>query len=112
MIDVFGERLRLAPNYGAFMTDEESALWDEQLVTMVEAVSLCSNFESAEDKLRELAVASEMLATLWFRYRISLSNKQRSVALLFDRGDVDDVPRAAFQVIKLGRVWQKPDQPI
>lgn len=105
--DVIHERLRLATTYGygMFISDEESAEVDRELDAIIESIKNCHDLESASEQLREVKLFSEILATTYYRYGITISRKQHNVVTLFDWGYPNqDLDALAFESIKAGRL--------
>jgi hypothetical protein len=97
------DRLGLASIRGMCVSDEERSRLDEELDELLLAIARCESFESAGDKLRSLGLMQELLATLSFRYRINLSEKQRQLVHVYDRWDDAGVLAASYEAIKAGR---------
>src|SRR5438067_883628 len=95
-----GERLRLAVVHGMFLSDEERSDLDRELDALLTSIADCHTTETAEKKLQELGEMEQTLATICFKYRIDLTEKQRKLVREYDRWDVPEIRAAALEAIK------------
>jgi hypothetical protein len=82
------------------LTDDDRRALDLGLDQMLRSIANCNTFEAAEPFLQELGDLQLVLATLAFKHDIELSNRQREIVREYDRCDVPEVRRKAFQKIK------------
>src|SRR5258708_37833458 len=94
------ERLRLAVIYGMFLSDEERVDLDRELEELVAAIAECETIDDAENKLEELGQMQSTLATICYKYRIDLTEKQDTLVREYDRWDVDEIRIETFEAIK------------
>jgi hypothetical protein len=96
------DRLRLASWQGMHLTDEERQCLDEELDRAIASIAQTSTIDDANDKLLELGAMQDVLATLSFKYRIPLTDKQRKFVRQYDRWDVPEVRASIYNAIKNG----------
>jgi len=96
------DRLRLAEVRGMFLTDEEIIHLDHEIDEVLASIATCPSINNADDKLQQLGLMQEILATIWFKYRVKLSEKQRRLVQRYDRWDDFELRRASFESIKKG----------
>lgn len=96
------ERLRLGRVQGMFLTDEERSRLDGEIDEILGVITEASNIDEADSKLQELGTMQETLATLSFKYRIELTQKQRKLVRRYDRWDDSRLRTSAFEDIRRG----------
>jgi hypothetical protein len=84
------------------LTDGDLHELDRELIATVERIARCPDLLSASVALDELASQQEVLATLRFKYRLRLSEKQRRLVRQYDRSDDPRLREFVFQVIRNG----------
>jgi hypothetical protein len=82
------------------LTDDDRRALDLELDQMLKSIANCNTFEAAEPFLQELGDFQLVLATLVFKHEVELSNRQREIVREYDRCDMLDVWRGAFQKIR------------
>jgi hypothetical protein len=98
--DRIRERLRLAVIYGMFLTDEERVDLDRELEEVVAAIAECETIDDAENKMEDLDQMQLTLATICYKYRIDLTEKQDWLVRQCERWDDDEVRSEIFEAIK------------
>lgn len=94
------DRLRVAHTFGMFLTDEEREQLDRELDTLIQSIATCETADIAESKLQALGQLQHVFASICFKYRIDLTEKQRQFVHEYDRWDLQEVRKAAFESIK------------
>jgi len=83
-----------------FLSDDERDALDQELSEMFVNIGKCVSFASADQLLGQLGVVQEVLATIWFKHRVALSENQRHFVRAYDRWDVPELRKRAFEAIK------------
>jgi len=82
------------------VTDSEIAQLDEELASLLSSIRSKPTLASAGDDLDHLSAFQEMLATMFFKYEIELTDQQKFVVRNFERGDDPDLRAYFFQRLK------------
>ncbi len=86
------------------MSDDNRQLLETELNDTLTAIANCDSLEAAEPLLRgDLEEIQGVLATLWCRRHVELSERQREIVREFDRCDDPEVRRIVFENIKHSR---------
>lgn len=101
-------RLRSAHLYGLLLTDEERSLLDQEIDAVVDAIAQGANIEEVNSKLDELGKMEDVIATLFCKYQVSLSEKQYRLFQDFDRWDLPEIRTAVVASIKKGDFLMQP----
>jgi hypothetical protein len=112
-MSAFSEVCRRLSNYGfdeVALTESERDSLDQELDSTLERIARCPDLDSAAGALDELGAQQELLATLLFKHKVQLSNKQRRLVRQFDRVDDPRLRLFVFQVIR-NRTFLKEDKP-
>jgi hypothetical protein len=110
---VFSEIRQRLSNYGmnkVALTESERHNLDQELDATVERIARCPDLDSASSALDELGAQQDVLATLLFKHKVQLSEKQRRLVRQFDRFDDPRLRVFVFQVIRSG-TFLKEDKP-
>jgi hypothetical protein len=102
VFDQIREKLRMAHVNGISLTNEERIQLDQELDEIFATILASRTLMDAETKLLELGSIQEVLATLSYKYNISLPDRQRKLVYRFDRSDDPGERAAAFEAIKKG----------
>jgi hypothetical protein len=92
------------------ITENEIYAMDQELDATIEHISLFDNIYSASVELDRLEQQQTILATLLFKYKIQLSEKQCRVVRQCDRLDDSRLRNYVFKLIKKG-IFLKEDNP-
>jgi len=83
------------------VTDTELAQLDTELHDLLQRVKAKPNLEAALEDLAHLSQFQELLATMFFKYEIELTENQKFIVRNFDRGDDPDLREYFFKRIKV-----------
>jgi hypothetical protein len=92
------------------LSESERSDLDQELDATIERIARRSDPESASSALDELGTQQYVLATLLFKHKVPLTDKQRRLVRQFDRCDDPQLRVFVFQVIKKG-IFLKEDKP-
>ncbi len=109
---VFSEIRQRLSNRGideVALTESERHNLDQELDATLERIARCPNVDSASSAFDELGEQQDVLATLLFKHKVQLSEKQRRLVRQFDFDD-SQLRVFVFQVIKSG-TFLKEDKP-
>jgi len=95
-------RFENEPSRTKSLTDEERNGLDNDIDEVLRLIANCEPFEAAESSLLALGEIHKVLATLAFRFGVSLSPRQRRIVREYDRWDIPEVRHAVFDAIKRG----------
>ncbi len=90
------------PSRDKSLTDEERNTLDNDIDEVLRLIANCEGFQAAESSLLALGEIHKVLATLAFRFGVSLSPRQRRIVREYDRWDVPEVRHAVFSAIRRG----------
>ena len=76
---------------------------DEGIDELLTKIRGCTEMAAAEPYLMELGELQTLLATLAFKYRVALTQRQKMLVREYDRFDVAEVRNEAFHAVKEGR---------
>ena len=93
------------------LTESERHNLDRELDATLERIARCPDLDSAFSALDELGVQQNVLATLLFKHKVQLSDKQRRLVRQFDRSDDPQLRFFVFQVIRNGTFLQEDKPP-
>lgn len=102
MYQTIQRRIASVPDEGVHLTDQERSALDRELDELLRGIASESSAEDAEPTLLQLGEFQSLLATICFRYGVQLSERQRNLVRDYDRWDVVEERRAAFDSIRSG----------
>jgi len=85
------------------VTLDEIRAIDTELERTVERIAAVLTFDEAEGLLNHLGELQELLATMWFKYDIPITPRQKALVRKFDRCDDPDLCRHVVEEIKAKR---------
>lgn len=83
------------------VTDGELAQLDKELHDLLRRIKAKPILEAALEDLAHLSEFQELLATMFFKYEIELTENQKFIVRNFDRGDDPDLQEYFFERIKV-----------
>lgn len=99
--DIF-QRAMARPPHERQMPPEDYQALDKKIVGLFASISTCDSAADADSHLVEFGHLQDLMAALAFRFGTQLTERQREIVREYDRWDVPEIRKRAFEKIKAG----------